>query len=84
MGELGAKSYLGTHLELSGLIKKGRQLRKIPAILIRFRESESEKLLKIPALSLRVYLLLDIQDFTPQIGASIDAIGYFFTSVANS
>ena len=46
-------------------------------------KGESGKLLMIPALWPGVYFLSDAPDFTPQIGASIDIIGYFFTSVAN-
>ena len=57
------------------------------AILIHFSlltTGESEKLLKVYTLLLGVYFLLDIQDFTPQMRASIDTVGYFFSSVANS
>ena len=38
----------------------------------------------ISAFLLGVYFLLDVQDFASQTGTGINAIGYFFTSVANS
>ena len=41
-------------------------------------------LLVILGLLLKIYSLLDVQDFTPQIRIVIDVIGYFLTGVDDS